>query len=94
MPEMKFYYCKQHSNGGLSFHQCPVCEDSTDLEAIKGEPNSLTSTAYQTGVIMERERIARLIMKQAEEWTKPMGHNPVRLLQALAETIRTNDTNG
>jgi hypothetical protein len=88
MTDLKFYYCKEHANGGLSFHQCPMCEDSIVLEAIKGEPNSLTSTAFQTGVIMERERIARLIMKQAEDWTRPKGHNPVRMLQALAETIR------
>ena len=99
MTDLSFYFCKEHGNGGLSLCKCPLCkcpmcEESTDLEAIKGEPNSLTSIAFHTGEIMERERIARLIMKQAEEWTRPMGHNPVRLLQALAETIRTGTTNG
>jgi hypothetical protein len=97
MPELSFYYCNKHANGGMSFRKCPVCEDDNNafiLDAVKGEPNSLTSTAYHTGEIMERERIIKLILKQAAEWTRPVSHNPVRMLQALAETIRTGDTNG
>jgi hypothetical protein len=31
------------------------------IEAIKGENNSLTSIAFHTGVIVERERIIKLI---------------------------------
>jgi hypothetical protein len=33
------------------------------IELIKGEPNSLTSTAYYTGEILERQRIIKLIIK-------------------------------
>jgi hypothetical protein len=31
------------------------------IDLIKGEPNSLTSTAYQTGEVLERQRIIKLI---------------------------------
>jgi len=31
------------------------------LEAVKGEPNSLTSIAFNTGVISERQRILKLL---------------------------------
>ena len=97
MTELSFYYCKEHANGGMSFRKCPVCEETNNafiLDAVKGEPNSLTSIAYHTGEIMERERIVKLILKQAAEWTRPVSHNPVRMLEALAETIRTGVTNG
>ena len=97
MTDLKFYYCKEHANGGLSLRKCPCCEDINNkfiIDAVKGEPNSLTSIAYHTGEIMERERIVKLILQQAAEWTRPVAHNPVRMLQALAETIRTTDNNG
>ena len=31
------------------------------VEAVKGEPNSLTSIAFHTGVVLERERIIKLL---------------------------------
>ena len=91
MTEPKFYYCKTHGNGGLSLKKCPCCETPNNqyiIDAVKGEPNSLTSIAFHTGEIMERERIIKLILQQAAEWTRPLAHNPVRMLQALADTIR------
>ena len=97
MPDLKFYYCKEHANGGLSLRKCPCCEEDNNkfvIDAVKGEPNSLTSIAYHTGELMERQRIVKLILKQAAEWTRPDAHNPVRMLQALAETIRTGVSNG
>ena len=43
------------------------------LKAVKGEPGSLTSTAFNTGVIVERERIIKLLDElDDEEW---MGIN-------------------
>jgi len=33
------------------------------VEAVKGEPNSLTSIAFHTGVVLERERIIKLIIE-------------------------------
>ena len=41
------------------------------LDAIRGEPNSLTSIAFYTGEIMERERIIKLLKKSdsvCNEW--------------------------
>jgi len=38
------------------------------LEAVKGEPNSLTSIAFNTGVISERQRILKLL-------SHPMWHD-------------------
>lgn len=32
------------------------------IEAVKGEPGSLTSIAFDTGVIVERERIIKLLV--------------------------------
>ena len=34
------------------------------LDAVKGEPNSLTSIAFNTGVIAERARIIKLLQTQ------------------------------
>jgi hypothetical protein len=31
------------------------------VEAVKGEPNSLTSIAFNTGVVLERQRIIKLL---------------------------------
>lgn len=31
------------------------------INAVKGEPNSLTSIAFHTGTIVERERIIKLL---------------------------------
>jgi len=31
------------------------------VEAVKGEPNSLTSIAFNTGVVLERQRIITLL---------------------------------
>lgn len=64
MPELEFYYCKEHGNGGLSLRKCPMCEQTNNqfiIDAVKGEPNSLTSIAYHTGLIVERERIIKLL---------------------------------
>jgi hypothetical protein len=36
------------------------------LDAVKGEPNSLTSIAYHTGVIIERQRIIKLLKPFSE----------------------------
>jgi hypothetical protein len=33
------------------------------VEAVKGEPGSLTSTAFNTGVIVERQRLIKLLTK-------------------------------
>ena len=33
------------------------------LDVVKGEPGSLTSTAFNTGVIVERQRIIKLLTK-------------------------------
>jgi len=33
------------------------------VEAVKGEPGSLTSTAFNTGVIVERHRLIKLLTK-------------------------------
>ena len=37
------------------------------LDAVKGEPNSLTSIAFNTGVISERERIIKLLEDNKHE---------------------------
>ena len=37
------------------------------LDAVKGEPNSLTSIAFNTGVISERARIIKLLEKHDKE---------------------------
>jgi hypothetical protein len=39
------------------------------LEAVKGEPNSLTSIAFNTGVITERQRAIRIIETHLDEET-------------------------
>jgi hypothetical protein len=39
------------------------------LEAVKGEPNSLTSIAFNTGVIAERQRAIRIIETHLDEET-------------------------
>jgi len=33
------------------------------VQAVKGEPGSLTSTAFNTGVIVERQRLIKLLTK-------------------------------
>jgi hypothetical protein len=33
------------------------------IKAVKGEPGSLTSTAFNTGVIVERQRLIKLLTK-------------------------------
>jgi hypothetical protein len=33
------------------------------INAVKGEPNSLTSIAFHTGTILERERIIKLLQE-------------------------------
>lgn len=62
---MNTYYCAKHNCGGTSPDGCSRCIKKANnqfiLDAVKGEPNSLTSIAYHTGAIVERERIIKLL---------------------------------
>ena len=37
------------------------------IDAIKGEPNSLTSIAFETGEVLERQRIIKLLEDNKHE---------------------------
>jgi transposase len=56
-----------------------------------GKPSSLTSIAFQTGVVMERQRLARIIKRMAHTWKKPTALNYKQMLQALAEQIESGE---
>lgn len=56
-----------------------------------GKPNSLTSIAFNTGVIMERQRLARIIKRMARTWKKPTALNYPAMLEALAEQIELGE---
>lgn len=53
------------------------------LDAVKGEPGSLTSIAFHTGAIAERARIIKLLQEH-KATRSPMVTLPYAIEQAIA----------
>lgn len=60
-------------------------------QQLPGKPSSLTSIAFNTGVVMERQRIAAAILRMSRNWKRPVSHNPQKLLDDLAKAIEMGE---
>lgn len=57
----------------------------------QAQPSSNQSIAFNTGVIMERQRIAAAINKMARNWKRQTTLNPQKLLEDLAQAIELGE---
>jgi hypothetical protein len=69
------------------------CTCGKENHPVKGEPSSLTSIAFNTGVIVERKRIVKLLKQKATNWLKPNSLNFRNELNKLVSLIEQEQTN-